>query len=95
MSNAILQDKRCFRIGSGDWVEKYNLQCLFFIVCIFLWSDESHIAFRAVRMENTKAKAPNPEGKIEVLIAEFQRLFIAGSWDAVRPAVSITIRFVF
>lgn len=71
MSNAILQDKRCFRIGSGDWVEKYNLQ---------------------LRMENTKAKAPNPEDKIEILIAEFHRLFIAGSWDAVRPAVSITIR---
>ena len=46
-------------------------------------------------MENTKAKAPNPEDKIEILIAEFHRLFIAGSWDAVRPAVSITIRFVF
>ncbi|ETW83301.1 hypothetical protein HETIRDRAFT_426616 [Heterobasidion irregulare TC 32-1] len=71
MSNAILQDKRCFRIGSGDWVEKYNLQ---------------------LRMENTKAKAPNHEDRIEILIAEFHRLFIAGSWDTVRPAVSITIR---
>ncbi|THH15780.1 hypothetical protein EW146_g4753 [Bondarzewia mesenterica] len=79
MSNGIMQDKRCFKIDSSDWVQKYNDQGMY-------------ISASILTMEMTKTSAPNPNASVPHIIAEIQRLFNQGSWDLVRPAISIFVR---
>lgn len=90
ITNGIMRDTRAFAVTDPEWVMKYNNYSAFsFSVIHLLPSKESCLA----RMEAARTRAWSGEGP-ELVIEQAQARLLDESWNTVRPAISITIRFV-
>ena len=92
LTNGILRDKRVFHIDDQQWISMYNDQGLE-SACRHLFALYLYYVSLVV-FEAQKFKAWT-EGGPDLVIEETQKRLREQGWNAVRPALSTTIRLMF